>query len=72
LRDFDRPAKISLPSGLIIHCRYNATLPSVLVVENFLLVVERSERRFERQRGIGMSDPDAVDREALLRQLFNL
>jgi len=45
---------------LIIHCRYNATLPSVLVVENFLLVVER-------QRGIGMSDPDAVDREALLR-----
>jgi hypothetical protein len=65
LRDFPRPAKISLPSGLIIHCRYNATLPTVLVVENFLLVVEP-------QRGIGMSDPDAVDREALLRQLFNL
>jgi hypothetical protein len=56
----------------MIQCRYNATLPSVLVVENFLLVVERRERRFERQRGIGMSDPDAVGREALLRQLFNL
>src|SRR6516225_9898858 len=34
-----RPSrKVSLPSGSIIHSRYNATLPSVLVVENFLLV----------------------------------